>query len=272
MIRIFKNMRAKEWLLVAVSVVFIVLQVQLDLKLPDYMSDITVLVQTEGSEMNAVLRAGGKMLLCALGSFVCAVIVGFFAAQVAARFSMRLRENVYNKVMSFSDEEISRFSTASLITRSTNDITQIQMLVALGLQVMIKAPIMGGMAIGKISSKSFEWSLLTGGVIVFIVAILAVVIAIALPRFKKIQGLTDNLNRITRENLTGLLVVRAYNAETYQEGKFEKANEELTKTNLQANTAMCVMSPGLNLAMNGLTLGIYWIGAVLINNVALTGM
>lgn len=271
MIKILKHLRAKEWLLVAVSIVFIVLQVQLDLKLPDYMSEITKLVQTEGSLMSDILRAGGKMLLCALGSLVSAVIVGFLAAQIAARFSMRLRDGVYSKVMSFSDEEINNFSTASLITRSTNDITQIQMFVAMGLQVIIKAPIMGIMAIEKISSKSWQWSLLTGGVLVFVITVLLIVMIFALPRFKKIQWLTDNLNRVTRENLTGLLVVRAYNAEDYQQGKFADANDTLTKTNLQAHVAMSVMNPAMNLAMNGLTLGIYWIGAILISNVAVTG-
>ncbi len=272
MIALLKNLRVREWLLVVASIVFIVIQVQLDLKLPDYMSEITTLVQTEGNEMSQVLAAGGKMLLCALGSFASAVIVGFFASQVASRFSMRLREGVYNKVMSFSSEEINRFSTASLITRSTNDITQVQMIVAMGLQVIIKAPIMGVMAVCKISTKSWQWSALTAGVIVFLCIVIVVLMVFAVPRFKRIQWLTDNLNRVTRENLTGLLVVRAYNAEGYQEGKFEDANETLTRTNLQANIAMSVMNPGMNLAMNGLTLGIYWIGAILISNVAMTSM
>lgn len=269
MIRLFKHLRKMDWLLILISTIFIIGQVQLDLKLPDYMSDITMLVQTEGSVMSDVLAAGGKMLLCALGSLGLAIMTGFFAAKIASRFSMRLREGVYSKVMKFSYEEINRFSTASLITRSTNDISQVQMFVAMGLQVMIKAPIMGAMAIGKISSKSWQWSMLTGGVIGFIVLILLVILLFALPRFRKIQALTDNLNKVTRENLTGLLVVRAYNAEGYQEGKFNDANDTLTKTNLQANVAMSVMQPGMNLAMNALTLGIYWIGAVLIHGVVL---
>ncbi len=272
MIRLLKNMRAKEWALVVVSICFIVLQVQLDLKLPDYMSDITVLVQTKGSEISEVFTAGGKMLACALGSLVSAVIVGFFAARIAATFSMRLRENVYNKVMSYTDKEVNKFSTASLITRTTNDITQVQMVMVLGLQVMIKAPIMAVMAIGKISTKSFEWMVLTIGIVVAVVIMLGFITLYAMPRFKKIQWLTDDLNKVTRENLTGLMVVRAYNAEDYQEQKFDVANNNLTKTNLQAFLCMGIMMPGINLAMNGLTLGIYWIGAILINNVALTGM
>lgn len=272
MLRILKHMGAKQWLMSVVSAVLIAFQVQLDLKLPDYMSEITKLVQTEGSAMNAILTAGGKMLLCALGSLILAVLTGYLAAQIAARLSMNLRERVYHKVMSFSGAEMSKFSTPSLITRSTNDITQIQMFVAMGLQVMIKAPIMGAMAIGKISTKSWQWSLLTAGVIAFVLVIIVFIMVYAMPRFKRIQGLTDSLNRVTRENLTGLLVVRAYNAEPYQEAKFEKANEDLTSTNLQAHLAMNVMNPGMNLAMNGLTLGIYWIGAALISNVALTSM
>lgn len=272
MIRIFKNLRKREWLFILISVAFIALQVWLDLKLPDYMAEITKLVVSEGSKMKDVLTNGGMMLLCALGSLVLSVCVGYLAAQIAARFSFNLREKVYNKVMSFSDEEINGFSTASLITRSTNDITQLQMFVAMGLQVFIKAPIMAAMAIGKISAKNWQWSALTGAVIAFVCLLMLVIMIFAIPRFKKIQWLTDNLNQVIRENLNGLLVVRAYNAEGYQENKFDKANQELTKTELQANIAMSVMNPGMNLAMNGLTLGIYWIGAILISNVALTGM
>ena len=271
MLRLFKHLHRSEWILIGVSVLFIVFQVQLDLRLPDYMSDITALVQTENSEMADILSAGAKMLLCALGSLVSAVFVGFFAAQVSARFSMHLRDGVYNKVISFSDEEINRFSTASLITRTTNDITQIQMVVAMGMQVLIKAPITAVMAILKISTKNFHWTTLTIGVVVFIVCLQITVILFALPRFKRIQWLTDDLNRVTRENLNGLMVVRAYNAEAYQTDKFEKTNGRLTKTNLEAHLMMSVMNPGINLAMNMLTLGIYWIGAYLISNVALTG-
>lgn len=268
MLRILKHLRWKEWLLVAACVVLIVGQVQLDLALPDYMSEITRLVQTEGSQMSDILLAGGKMLLCALGSMLLTVCTTFFTAQIASRFSARLRGEMYRKVVGFSNEEINRFSTASLITRTTNDISQLQMFFSFGMQSLIKAPLMAFIAVGKISTKSWEWSLLTGGVIAFVCVLLVFIMLYAVPRMKKMQTLTDNLNRITRENLTGLQVVRAYNAENYQEGKFAKANEEMTRNSQQANIAMSVMNPGMNLAMNGLTLGIYWIGAALISAIA----
>lgn len=270
MLRILKHLRWKEWLLVAACVVLIVGQVQLDLALPDYMSEITRLVQTKGSQMSDILLAGGKMLLCALGSMLLTVCTTFFTAQIASRFSARLRGEMYRKVVGFSNEEINRFSTASLITRTTNDISQLQMFFSFGMQSLIKAPIMAFIAVGKISTKSWEWSLLTGGVIAFVCVLLVFIMLYAVPRMKKMQTLTDNLNRITRENLTGLQVVRAYNAESYQEGKFAKANEEMTRNSQQANIAMSVMNPGMNLAMNGLTLGIYWIGAALISAIAVT--
>ena len=270
MLRILKHLRWKEWLLVAACVVLIVGQVQLDLALPDYMSEITRLVQTEGSQMSDILLAGGKMLLCALGSMLLTVCTTFFTAQIASRFSARLRGEMYRKVVGFSNEEINRFSTASLITRTTNDISQLQMFFSFGMQSLIKAPIMAFIAVGKISTKSWEWSLLTGGVIAFVCVLLVFIMLYAVPRMKKMQTLTDNLNRITRENLTGLQVVRAYNAENYQEGKFAKANEEMTRNSQQANIAMSVMNPGMNLAMNGLTLGIYWIGAALNSAIAVT--
>lgn len=270
MLRILKHLRWKEWLLVAACVVLIVGQVQLDLALPDYMSEITRLVQTEGSQMSDILLAGGKMLLCALGSMLLTVCTTFFTSQIASRFSARLRGEMYRKVVGFSNEEINRFSTASLITRTTNDISQLQMFFSFGMQSLIKAPIMAFIAVGKISTKSWEWSLLTGGVIAFVCVLLVFIMLYAVPRMKKMQALTDNLNRITRENLTGLQVVRAYNAENYQEGKFAKANEEMTRNSQQANIAMSVMNPGMNLAMNGLTLGIYWIGAALISAIAVT--
>lgn len=266
MIKIFKHLRTKEWCFVIISVLFIVAQVWLDLRLPEYMTEITTLVQTEGSQMSEILTAGGKMLLCALGSLVTAVIVGFFAAQIAANLSKRLRRELFEKVESFSMEEIGGFSTDSLITRSTNDITQIQMIVAMGLQMIVKAPIMAVMAIIKIQNKgTWQWSMLTACAVIILIATILFIMIYALPKFKRIQGLTDNLNRVTRENLTGLRVVRAYNAEGYQEEKFEKANEELTGTNLKAQRAMQVMSPMMSLVMNGITLGIYWIGAYLID-------
>ena len=266
MIRIFRHLRTKEWCFVILSVLFIVAQVWLDLRLPEYMTEITALVQTEGSEMAEIYSAGGKMLLCALGSLITSVVVGFFAAQVAANLSRRLRREIFEKVESFSMEKISGFSTDSLITRSTNDITQIEMIVAMGLQLIVKAPIMAVMAILKIQDKgTWQWSALTACAVVLLITTILIIMFYSVPKFKRIQGLTDNLNRVSRENLTGLRVVRAYNAETYQEEKFDRANEELTGTHLKAQRAMQVMSPMMSLVMNGITLGIYWIGAYLID-------
>lgn len=265
MIKILKRLKAAEWFQALASLVFIVSQVWLDLKLPDYMSEITRLTQTPGSEMSDIWAAGGKMLLCALGSLVSAIIVGFFAARIAATFSQRLRSQLFTKVDSFSMEEINRFSTASLITRSTNDITQVQMLITMGLQVMIKAPITAVWALTKIVGKGYEWSIATGVAVLILLTMIALIMFFVMPKFKKMQILTDNLNRVTRENLTGLRVVRAYNAEGYQEDKFEAANEELTATQLYTNRGMAVMMPVMTALMSGMSLAIYWIGAYLIN-------
>lgn len=264
MLKIFRYFKKEDWVVVLLSVLFVGGQVGLDLRLPDYMSEITRLVQTEGSQMSDIFLAGGKMLLCALGSVGLAVIVGFFASRLAAVFSKRLRHAIFEKVEAFSMEEINGFSTDSLITRSTNDITQVQMLIAMGLQVMIKAPIMAVWAISKISSKSWQWTASTAGAVGFLLVLILIIMVFAMPRFRKIQTLTDNLNRVTRENLTGIRVVRAYNAEEYQEAKFQKANNDLTSNNLFANRVMAIMMPGMNIIMNGLTLAIYWIGAHLI--------
>lgn len=266
MLKIFKYLKFKEWVQAAISLVFIVIQVWLDLKLPDYMSDITRLVQTPGSAMSDIWEQGFYMLLCALGSVVSAVIVGFFAARIAASFSQRLRSMLFYKVDSFSMEEINRFSTSSLITRSTNDITQIQMLVTMGLQMIIKAPILSVWALTKIAGKGMEWSLATGAAVLIMIVIIAFIMFFVLPKFKKMQTLTDNLNQVTRENLTGLRVVRAYNAETYQGDKFEQANDELTKTQLFTSRGMAVMMPMMSMIMSGLSLAIYWIGAYLIQD------
>lgn len=265
MLKLFRNLRKKDWLFVGISLIFIVCQVWLDLKLPDYMSEITKLVQTEGSAMNDILYAGGMMLLCALGSLASAVVTGYFVSKIAAGLSMRLRDKVYGKVMSFTMEEISGFSTASLITRSTNDITQIQMVVAIGLQAIVKAPIMAVWAVLKIFGKSWQWTEVTGVAVGVLLLMLIVIFSLAVPRFTKIQKLTDNLNRVTRENLTGIRVVRAYNAEGYQEEKFEKANAELTGTNLFTQRVMAFMQPSMSLIMNGLTLAIYWVGVYMID-------
>ncbi|WP_312649941.1 ABC transporter ATP-binding protein [Aminipila sp.] len=266
MLKIFKYLKLKEWAQAAISLVFIVIQVWLDLKMPDYMSDITRLVQTPGSAMGDIWEQGLYMLLCALGSVVSAVIVGFFAARIAASFSQRLRSMLFYKVDSFSMEEINRFSTSSLITRSTNDITQIQMLVTMGLQMIIKAPILSVWALTKIAGKGVEWSMATGAAVLIMVVIIAFIMIFVLPKFKRMQTLTDNLNQVTRENLTGLRVVRAYNAEAYQEEKFEQANAELTKTQLFTSRGMAVMMPMMSMIMSGLSLAIYWIGAYLIQN------
>lgn len=270
MLKILKYMNRRDWLFVLCSLVFIVCGVGLDLRLPDYMREITTLVQTPGSEMGEVLSAGGSMLLCALGSLVTAFVVGFFVAQIAAGLAMRLREAVYNKTMDFSMEEIGKFSTASLITRTTNDIQQIQMFVALGLQAMMKAPILAVWAILKIAGKSWQWTAITGGAVAILTVMLGTVIALVLPKFKNMQKLTDKLNRVARENLTGIRVVRAYNAEGYQEKKFEGANEELTRTNLFTSRTMSVLFPGMTLIMSGLTLAIYWVGVYIINEAAVT--
>ena len=266
MLKMLKYLTKKDWMLVLLSFVFVIGQVYLDLKLPDYMSEITRLVQTPDSQMRDILSAGGNMLLCALGSLSLAFIVGYFAARIASNLSWKLRSSVYDKIESFSLAEINKFSTASLITRSTNDITQVQNIVAMGLQLMIKAPITAVWAISKILGKGIEWTVATGGAIVGLLILISIVMIFAMPRFKKIQKLTDRVNLVTRENLTGIRVVRAYNAEKYQSNKFEEVNNELTKNNLVINRVMGIMQPGMMFIMSGLTLAIYWIGAVLINN------
>ncbi len=263
---IFKYLRKQEWSMAVVSVLFIVGQVWLDLKLPDYMKEITELVQTPGSEMADIWTAGGKMLLCALGSVLLAVITGYCAAKIAAGYSRRMRYLIFSKVSSFSMEEINMFSTPSLITRSTNDVIQLQMLIALGLQVMIKGPILAVWAICKILGKSWQWTAATGGALVVLFILIFVALVFAFPKFKKLQAYNDNLNRVVRENLTGIRVVRAYNAEDYQQNKFEKANEDLTYTHLFTGRVMGIMMPGMSCIMSGLPLAIYWIGAALINN------
>lgn len=271
MLKILKYLSKKEWFLALVALAFIICQVVLDLTMPDYMSEITMLVQTAGSEMSEILYNGGIMLLCALGSLVAAFLTSICVARIGSNFSAGIRSRIFNKVQSFSMEEIGRFSTASLITRSTNDINQVQMLIILGLQMMLKAPLTAAYAIYKIAGKSWQWTLSTGAAVVALLVIVGICIVIALPKFKKVQILTDNLNRVTRENLTGLRVVRAYNAEGYQEEKFQKANEELTETQLFTQHTMALLMPSIQLVMNGLSLAIYWIGAVLINRSGMTG-
>lgn len=257
--------------MVCASLIFIVAQVWLDLKMPDYMSTITTLVQTPGSEMSDILLNGGYMLLCAVGSMAAAMITGYFAAKVAAGLSKTVREKVFKKVMRFNSEEIGRFSTASLITRTTNDITQVQTLVAMGLQAIIKAPILLIWSVIKISGKQWQWSLATAAAVLVILIVLMIAVILALPKYKVIQQLTDNLNRVTRENLTGIRVVRAYNAEKFQEDKFEKANTELTKTNLFSNRVMALLMPTMSFVTSAISLAIYWIGAYIIDAADIAG-
>ena len=266
MLKILKHLTRKEWLFIAISLVFIIMQVWLDLKLPDYMAKITLLIQTEGTTASELWHPGMMMLLCAVLSMLAAILVGYFAARIAAGLAKRLRGMVFDKTISFSLAEMNHFSTPSLITRSTNDITQIQMIVAMGLQLIIKAPILAVWAIIKIYNKNFEWTAATGVVLVLLVSLILTVVLVAIPKFKVIQTLTDNLNRITRENLTGLRVIRAYNAEEYQLRKFEKANTEVTTTNLFVNRIMALIGPSMMLLMSGLSVAIYWIGAYLIQN------
>ncbi len=271
LLKLFRYLRAKEWLFSVFSLVFVAAQVVLDLMIPDYMSEITTLIETPGSAIGDVWSAGGMMLLCALGSLVSSVAVCFFASRIAANFSRRLRREMFYKVESFTLEEINAFSTASLITRSTNDVSQVQMLVVLSLQVIVKAPLMAVWAIMKIAGKAWQWSLATGIAVVLLVAILSIAVVRTFPRFKRIQWLQDSLNQAARENLTGIRVVHAYNAEAYQEKKFEKVNTELLENSLFANRTMTLLSPFMGLVMNCLNMSIYWIGAVLITSVAGTG-
>lgn len=266
MIKALKYLKPKEWLMAGISLIFIIAQIWLDLKLPDFMFEVTKLTQTPGSEMNAIWINGVYMLLCALGSLGAAITVGYFASRIGASLSHRLRSMLFNKVESFSMEEINRFSTSSLITRSTNDVTQIQMLIVLALQLAIKAPITAIWAITKIVGKGFEWSIVMVIAVLILVITVSAIMILALPKFKKMQTLTDNITRIARENLMGLRVVRAYNAEDYQEDKFEEANGELTYAQMFTNRTMSMMMPVMTALMSGLSLSIYWIGAYLIDS------
>lgn len=266
MLRILKNLRKKDLLYLAGAILFIAVQVWLDLKMPDYMTEITQLVQTPGNEMRDVLIAGGKMLACALGSLVSAVVVALLAARIATDFGADLRGNLFYKVMAFSKAEIQKFSTASLITRTTNDVTQVQMLIIMGMQAIIKAPLMGTWAVIKIAGKNIEWTVATAITVVCLLATVIVAVSLMLPKFRQVQKMTDDLNRITRENLTGLRVIRAYNAEAYQQNKFDKANDALTGAHLYTGRVSAFMMPTIQMFMSGLSLAIYWIGAALINS------
>ena len=270
MFRIMKYLSKAEIGQMLVALLTIVGQVYFDLKLPDYMSDITTLVETPGSDMKDIWIAGGKMLLISLGSVACAVVTGYIAARVAASFTQRLRSLEFRKVESFGPAEMSKFSTASLITRSTNDITQVQMFITMGLQLIVKSPIMAVWAVCKIAGEGFEWTLATGIAVAVLLVSITIMMAMVMPKFKAMQALTDNINLVARENLTGLRVVRAYNAEDYQESKFTKANKDLTETQLFTNRVMAFMMPLMNTVMNGLMLAVYWIGAYLIEAAELT--
>lgn len=271
MLKLLGKFTKKEWLLAALSVAFVVVQVWLSLTMPDYMREITMLIQTPGSEMLEILSAGGMMLACALGSLAASVVTAVCAARIGTSFSANVRRLLFAKVQAFSMEEIGHFSTASLITRSTNDVTQVQMLIVLGLQMLIMAPIMAVWAICKIADKQWEWTMSTAAAVGVLLIVVLVALVLALPKFRKLQQLTDDLNRVTRENLTGLRVVRAYNAEDYQEHKFDLANDNLTRTQLFAQRTLAFLMPSIQLIMSGLSLAIYWIGAVLIDAANMVG-
>lgn len=268
---LLRHLNKRDWIAVAVAVVLIALSVELELLMPDYMKDITELIVIPGAEIGEILIAGGKMLLCALASVLVTVLVTVITGYLASNYSFNVRAKLYDAVESFSMAEINRFSTPSLITRSTNDITQVQTIIVFGLLVIVRAPIMAVRAIFKIADKSFEWTFSAGVAVVLVLIVLGICFFFAHPRFKKIQMLTDNINRITRENLTGLRVIRAYNAEDYQKKKFEQANEEITKNNMTAHRIMAIMMPSMMLIMNGLSLVVYWIGAYLIDGAPLMG-
>ena len=270
MVRICKYLSKTEWFQLFIGLLLIVGGVALQLKLPDYMADITKLVETPGSEMHDVWIAGGKMLAVALGAMLTTVAVGFITARVSASFTQRLRSLQFRRVESFGPEELNRFSTASLITRSTNDVTQIQMFLTMGLLMLVQSPIMAVWAIAKIAGKGVEWTAATGVSLALVMGAVAIIMVLVMPKFRSMQALTDNINRVARENLTGLRVVRAYNAEDYQQKKFDKANTDLTDTQLFTNRMMSIMMPLMNSVMNGLTLAVYWIGAYLIDAAGLT--
>lgn len=276
MLKLLKHLKTKEWIFAILVVVFIIIQVWLDLKMPDYMNTITQIAQGginaetgEQYEISDIWSNGGYMLLCALGSMLCSIITSWFVVNIASNFSARLRETLYTKVQHFSMSEINKYSTASLITRSTNDVQQVQMLLTMGLQMMIKAPITAVWAITKIAGKQWQWSAAVAvAVFVMLLGIITIMLLVT-KKFKKMQKLTDNLNQVTRENLTGIRVIRAYNAENFQEKKFKNVNNEFTRTQLFTGRIMAFMNPLMSMVMNGISLAIYWIGAIIINEASL---
>ena len=270
MIKLFKNIKKEQVILITISVILISFQVYLELKMPDYMREVTILVQSEGSKFSDILSNGFYMMLCAFGSLISAIIVGYIISVVAASFSLNIRKILFDKVLNLSMDEVKGFSTSSLITRTTNDITQLQMLLSMGLQIIIKAPITAVWAVTKILNKSWQWSALTAVAVVVLLSVIISLTIIVIPRFKLIQKLTDNLNRVTRENLTGLRVIRAYNAEDYQEKNFESVNSDLTNKQLFNQRAFAMMGPIMYLVLYFLTLGIYYVGAYLIMDANIT--
>lgn len=265
MFKLLKNLGKKEWIFALIALVLIICQVWLDLKLPDYMSKITTLVQTEGSEMAEILENGGYMLACAFGSLIAAIGTGYFAANISSEFSKKIRRKLFRKVEDLAMQEVKNFSTSSLITRTTNDVTQIELLIAMGLQLLIKAPITAVWAITKILNKSWQWSAITAVAVVLLLSVISALIVIVMPRFKRVQKLIDKINGVTRENLTGIRVVRAFNAEEYQEEKFEEVNTALTKQQLFNQKTFAILQPVMYLVMYFLTLAIYFVGAHIIN-------
>lgn len=271
MFKIFKNLKKRDVCFIAICFLLVITQVWLDLTMPDYTQKLTEAVSAGSVEMSEVMKNGGMMLLCAIGSMVSAMFCGFFASQVAGNFARTLREKLFGHILKFSNAEINKFSTPSLITRTTNDVVQLQMLIAMGMQMMIKAPVTAIWAIIKISGSSVEWTTAIFVCVAIIVVTISLLVGLAYPKFKQIQKLTDNLNDVTRENISGVRVVRAFNAEKYQEKKFDKVNDDITKNHLFTSRVMGLMMPLMMMAMNGLTLAIYWIGAYLINNAEVAG-
>lgn len=271
MISLFKNLKKKDWFLIVFAILLIVVQVWLELKMPDYTKGLTTIVQSGNTNMSEVWKNGGLMLACAGGSLVSAIICSILISNVASSFSRTLREQLFNKISSFSNAEMKKFSVPSLITRTTNDVMQMQNFMAMGVQLLFKAPIMAIWAICKISATNIKWTTAVIISVCIIVVCIGILVGICLPRFKKIQKLTDDINNVTRENVSGVRVVRAFNAESYQEEKFEKVNNEITKNHLLTSRTMGIMSPIMTLVMNGLMLAIYWIGAILVNNISLSG-
>ena len=266
MVKLLKNMGKKEWGLFIIVLILVFLQVWLELKIPDYMSEITILVQSEGSQMIDILKNGAYMVACALGSLLAAIITGYLTSTISANFSLKIRKNLFSKVEDLAIQEIKNFSTSSLITRTTNDITQIQMLIAMGLQLLIKAPLTAIWAITKILNKNWQWSAITGGAVVILLTVIGILMVIIMPKFKIVQKLIDKINTVTRENLIGIRVVRAFNAEEYQENKFEKVNTKLTNQQLFNQKTFAIMQPIMYMVMYGLTLSIYFVGAFLIRD------